>query len=415
MKLQSPVILVGAGVSGLCCALDLQDRGVPVLVLEKAEAPGGRVRSDRADGFTLDRGFQVWLEAYPECQKRLDREVLQPGAFASGAILFDGKRLQRFPDPLRHPGLVLEALMHPVAGLQDKARLQRLRRALARRTPDEWFSSPERDTRSAWESMGFSTKCIEGFLTPFFRGIFLAEPDEVSARMFEFVFAMFGQGRALLPQNGIQAIPDYLATKLNGEHLRLNAEVQRVHAKGVVLSSGEELTASAVVVAVDDPVSLGCCVSLPPVESRPVTCLYFDAQTLPFEGPWLTLNGSGKGRVNQVAVPSNLTAGYAPEGRHLVSVSLHGLAGESTTDLVRLVTEELLQWFGPKVDGWRFLREYRIRHALPAFAPGQLPGPGVVEDEGVWVCGDCVSHPSLQGAMASGGKAAQEVLKRLNL
>jgi len=54
-----PVVVVGAGLAGLSCAVALHDAGMPVQVYEASDGVGGRVRTDRVDGFTLDRGFQV--------------------------------------------------------------------------------------------------------------------------------------------------------------------------------------------------------------------------------------------------------------------------------------------------------------------------------------------------------------------
>ncbi|MGA0369934.1 MAG: FAD-dependent oxidoreductase, partial [Kiritimatiellia bacterium] len=194
-----PVVIVGAGVAGLCCALDLKAAGIPVCVLEKEEAPGGRVRTDSVQGFRLDRGFQVWLEAYPQCRKRLSPSSLRAGAFGSGAMIFDGNRLRLFADPFRHPSAALSSLLHPVGSLGDKLRLQMLRRRLSRRSLPELLSGEEFSTLDHWRRLGFSPEMIRGFLAPFFRGIFLAEPEEISRRMFDFVFSMFGQGPALLP------------------------------------------------------------------------------------------------------------------------------------------------------------------------------------------------------------------------
>ena len=59
------VLIVGAGLAGLCCALRLQQSNVRFRILEAADGVGGRVRTDRVDGFQLDRGFQVFLIAYP--------------------------------------------------------------------------------------------------------------------------------------------------------------------------------------------------------------------------------------------------------------------------------------------------------------------------------------------------------------
>ena len=45
------VIVVGAGLAGLSCAIHLQNAGMSVLVLEASDSVGGRVRTDVVDGF----------------------------------------------------------------------------------------------------------------------------------------------------------------------------------------------------------------------------------------------------------------------------------------------------------------------------------------------------------------------------
>jgi choline dehydrogenase-like flavoprotein len=59
------VIVVGAGLAGLACAADLSRAGMLVRVLEASDAVGGRMRTDRRQGFLLDRGFQVFNTSYP--------------------------------------------------------------------------------------------------------------------------------------------------------------------------------------------------------------------------------------------------------------------------------------------------------------------------------------------------------------
>jgi phytoene dehydrogenase-like protein len=54
------IIIIGAGLAGLTCALELVQAGENVLVLEASDQVGGRVRTDiHEDGYRLDRGFQV--------------------------------------------------------------------------------------------------------------------------------------------------------------------------------------------------------------------------------------------------------------------------------------------------------------------------------------------------------------------
>ena len=59
------VAVVGAGLAGLTAADRLARADLDVVVLEASDGVGGRVRTDRVDGFLLDRGFQVLNTAYP--------------------------------------------------------------------------------------------------------------------------------------------------------------------------------------------------------------------------------------------------------------------------------------------------------------------------------------------------------------
>lgn len=59
-------IVVGAGLAGLNCARTLQKNGFDVIVLEKSDRVGGRVKTDYVEGFQFDHGFQVINPAYSE-------------------------------------------------------------------------------------------------------------------------------------------------------------------------------------------------------------------------------------------------------------------------------------------------------------------------------------------------------------
>ena len=51
------VIIIGAGISGLTAAVYLSRMGKNVLILEASERAGGRIKTDKLDGFLLDHGF----------------------------------------------------------------------------------------------------------------------------------------------------------------------------------------------------------------------------------------------------------------------------------------------------------------------------------------------------------------------
>ncbi|HLL51546.1 MAG TPA: FAD-dependent oxidoreductase, partial [Thermomicrobiales bacterium] len=106
-----PVIVVGAGMAGLVAAVALFEAGIPVHVLEASDAVGGRIRSRRHDeGFILDRGFQVLLDAYPSASRWIDHTALDLRAFDAAALLWTGRRLVPLVHPFRHPGGTLRDL-----------------------------------------------------------------------------------------------------------------------------------------------------------------------------------------------------------------------------------------------------------------------------------------------------------------
>ncbi len=98
------VVVVGAGLSGLACALDLCRAGRRVALLEASDGVGGRMRTDRRDGFLLDRGFQVFNTSYPQVKRRLDLRSLRLRPFTAGVVAHTSRGPVRLVDPTRESG-----------------------------------------------------------------------------------------------------------------------------------------------------------------------------------------------------------------------------------------------------------------------------------------------------------------------
>ena len=121
------------------------------------------------------------------------------------------------------------------------------------------------------------------------------------------------------------------------------------------------------------------------------------------------LNGDGQRPFNNLCVPSQVTASYAPPGGSLISVTALNLRHQDELRLA--VRDHLRAWFGPVVSQWKHLRTQWIPHALPAqspFALSPVVKPARVR-EGIYVCGDHRHTASLHGAMESGRLAAEAV------
>jgi len=395
--------------AGLACAVQLHRAGQEVRIFEASDAVGGRVRTDIVDGFLLDRGFQVYLDRYPETGKLLDLEALDLKAFEPGALIYRDGRLHRLMDVFRRPASAWSSVTAPVGSLADKLRVGLMRMKILNSSFEAIAVREDRSTETYLRDCGFSEAIIDRFFRSFYGGIFLERALRTSSRMFEFTFKLFGQGSATVPAQGMGEIPKQLAALLPDGSIQLNQAVQAVGIDSITLESGERIQGCATVVATDGSAAHALLPELegPAPEWRSVTTLYFAADRSPIREAIICLNGSGSGTVNNVCVISDAAPCYAPEGQSLLSVSVLGLV--EADDLVEQVRSELLEWFGPEVSSWRHLRTDHIRRGLPEQLPN-CSAPNSIHQAGVWVCGDHLSSASIEGAVVSGKQTAAAIL-----
>jgi phytoene dehydrogenase-like protein len=389
----------------------MRTKDVNFQILEASDGIGGRVRTDQVDGFLLDRGFQVVLTAYPEAKRWLDYGKLDLKCFSPGALSWYAGRMNKIIDPWRMPGLWWEAVQSDFGTFGDKLRVARLRRRLTNTSIAEIFQRPDRATKDALQSEGFSKEMIHHFFRPFLGGILLDGELKSSSRMFEFVFKMLSEGKTAVPARGMGAIAEQLAQTIPSEAIRLNTQVEALHGNEITLHGGEKMQARAIVIAADGPAAAHLVGEVEPA-SRSVTCFYYDADEPPVAEPMLVLNGDGAGPVNNFAVISQVAPSYAPAGKHLVSATVLGTQKLTEAQLSGFIIAQMKNWFGKVASSWRFLRGYRIAHAQPQQFPGALePAERPVRIRpGVYVCGDHRDNASIQGAMVSGRRAAEAVL-----
>ena len=77
------------------------------------------------------------------------------------------------------------------------------------------------------------------------------------------------------------------------------------------------------------------------------------------------------------------------------------------------VLQHMATWFGAaKVNTWKHLKTYRIPNALPRQLPEDLVEPRrpVRLAEKLYVCGDHRDNASINGALESGLRTAQQIL-----
>ncbi|MDZ7706487.1 MAG: NAD(P)/FAD-dependent oxidoreductase [Trueperaceae bacterium] len=411
---RSDVIVVGAGLAGLTAARELRRAGRSVVVLEASDRVGGRVRTDRIDGFLVDRGFQVLFPAYPAYRRQLRRDGPALAHVPPSAVLRDGRGpVEVVGDPLRDPAVRGALPTLRSLGPLDLARLGRLVAEVLTQPPQACLAGPDEPSFAFLERRGFSATARTRFFVPFFGGVFLDRELRTSARLLRYVLRMLVLGGAARPVGGMERIPEALA---RGSDVRTGRRVDRLHADGdevqVVLTAGGGMTARDVVVATDPPEAARLAHVAVPPGARGAIYLAFAAPAGIDDEPRLILGDGGP--VNDACWLSNGDPTLAPPGRALLSVTVLEAADPERDDeaLTRRVRATLRGWYGPRASELELLRLLRIPYAQFAQPPGigGLLAPVRTPVPHVWLASEATRGCSIQGAIEGGEQAAAAIL-----
>jgi phytoene dehydrogenase-like protein len=406
MAEQVDVVVVGAGLAGLSCSRTLTRRGLRVRLLEASDAVGGRVRTDRLDGFQLDRRFQVFSTAYPELPRQIDVPALQPCRFERAALVQLDGRLWRLDDPRHRPAAVLEALRAPIGGLRDLLPLAAYAISCGY-APATWLRGrTDRATRSRWHRWGLSDEVVERVLAPFFAGLLLEREMSTSSRFTDLMLRTFVRGWSAVPAGGMQRLPEQLA---EGLEVTLESRARRVTGTQVE-TEDEHLTARAVVVATDGSTASGLLPGLRDLSWKGVTTWYHAAPEPPLATPTLVVDPD-RSPVDNTVVITCAAPSYSPDDRALVASSwVHGPGERPQEPDVR---RRLAQLYGTSTSAWEHLATYDLPRALPAM-PAPHPFRRTIRWAGCYVCGDHRDTSSIQGALVSGRRTAEVILADLD-
>ena len=384
-----PILIVGGGIAGLQAANILHQNNTDFILFEKQASVGGRVSSTKKDGFILDRGFQVLQTSYPEVQRSLDLSKLQLHFFESGAKVKD----QLFFNPLRRP---FDLFSSDILTFKDVFSLAKIWFRLQGDVPA--LDGNKQTTQELIESYTFSNRFKNEFLIPFFQGVFLQEALTQPASLFFYYLQQFLYGNAAIPSGGMQAIPDQMAANLPADKLQLNKEVTALNAISITLKSGEIIEGDAVILAVDLPVAAKI-LGVQTPQTLASRTFYFSAKKAEKEPALLRL--VGEQHLLHFTCLTDVNPELAPKGKALYSAtSLQG----SSEEEVKVALEKQLP--GQKLT---FIHSFDIPHSLQkveAYETVKNAANGIV------LAGDYLEFPSLQGALHSGRKAAEEILAR---
>lgn len=401
--------------SGLTAAHEVFQKGLSFKVIEASSSVGGRMKTERIQGFQLDRGLHFFQTAYPEAQKVLDYKDLELKEVYQGTLIYHNHDFSLLSNPFKKPSDVLSSMIADIATWKDKLKIMSLIFALRNTDIHHIVKECKQSAEEFFRSYGFSDLFINSFLRPFVGSILHDPKMDSSAEYVLYGLKMIIQGDVTLPKNGIAALPEQIEKKLPEGSIIFNNKVKMIEDNRVTLMDGTTLSAKKIIISIN-PLDLKNI--FPDMEVNPesnhVSCLYFaTSEKPPVSKPVVILNGENKGLVNSLFVPSLVVENYAPPGQHLISVSVlkeNDLDDEELTDKV---LTEMSEWFGLNVNYWQHIKTYHIKYALPKH--GKLCDKLVFSkhSENVYLCGDYFNYGSINSAILSGRKAAEEVISVL--
>ncbi len=404
--------IVGAGVSGLVAAIELEKSGYKPVIIEASDSVGGRVKTDFTEEFQFDHGFQVLLEAYPMAKTYLDYQSLDVQKLHPGAVVFRKGRAEMIGDASRKLSFLWGSIRSSVGSFSDKLRVFSLNRQLKKKSIDEIFSDEEKTTHDYLKAYGFSERMISRFFKPFFTGIFLEPALQTSSRMFEFVYKMFGSGLALIPREGIGAISEQLRERFKHTEIRFNTEVQSVKDDKIILSDGTELETHFTIIATSPDGLIG---NLKGQQLKWKSCynLYFRTNKKVINGPVIGLIADQEALINNIFYHTSIGLKTRKPNGDLLSVTVVKEHDYDHDGLVERVQEDLKQYCG--IEETSFLRVYHIPRALPDLKNVEYdiqPMSTRIKPT-IFLAGDQLLNGSLNAAMLSGERAAQGIIAAL--
>lgn len=433
---QADVVIVGAGVAGLSAAHRLNSAGVTTAVLEAAPYVGGRMATEKVDGFRLDRVGQLLSTSYPELRLAggLDALVLRP--FAPGVLLHSDGRRHRAGAQV--PGRGARGALHAVRALAsaprstqrprpasltkaarpappwgtavDQARLGAALGRIAAVPVERLLSRPESSAREALAARGLPARTVDGFLRPLLASL-LCDPElTTSSRCADLALRGFASGRLCVPEGGAEVLPELLARALPPGTVHTGVRVTSVATTAVTTAEHGEFRCRAVLVATDAHTAATLLPGLRVPDFHPVTVVHHTTDEPPQTGASLLLDADRGGPVAHTAVVSRVDPTRAPAGRALVSSTVLGVP---PTGIDTAVRRHLSRLYGTSTTRWETLAVHHTPEAVPAMRPPHDHRRPVRLLAGLYVCGDHRDTSTVQGALHSAHRAAAAILADL--
>lgn len=455
-----PVAIAGGGIAGLATAYELGRRGVRCVVLDRAPAPGGVIRTETVDGFVIDTGPDALLALKPAalvlCRELGLGDRLLPTLIPRQAFIVRGGVLHALPEasvlgvPTRFWPFVTTGLF----SWRGKARM-----AMDLVLPRRPAAGTEDDDESiaAFIRRRFGQEAVDYLAEPLLAGIHSGSVDRLSMRaLFPRLVEAEAARRSLIlafrkmharpsPDGIFRSLPgglgemvDALVRTLPPGTWRGGAGVVRVGRRpgggyALELETGEVVAARSVVLATPayvtarlvadlDPALAGLCAAIPYASSVTVALAYRRSDVAH------PLRGSGfvvPARERQIRLMagswvSSKWPHRAPEGFVLLRAFLGGarnpeLLSWEDGELLRLAHQEMARLHGISAEPVvaRLARWERANAQHEVGHPGRIRRieARLAELPGLFVTGSAYRGTGITDCVADGRATGEQVAR----
>ena len=303
---------------------------------------------------------------------------------------------------------MIPTILSNIGSIKDKLAIFRLNLELKNKTIDAIFNEKQLSTLDYLKKKGFSNRIIQNFFRPFFSGIFLETQLRTSSAMFQFTYKMFGEGLAVIPKTGIQAIPNQLQSVLKKTTFKFNTKVKTVQGNQINLDNGIVMNSDVIVIATEASKLLGMEKS---INWKSCDTLYFEVENKTIKKPIIGLLTNDAALINNFFFTTSIKNNNTTKVE-VLSVTIVKEHHLSETELITQVKKELQQ--NCKIVTKRFIKRYHIKNALPDLE--QVTNEGTTKhfqfSDHIYLAGDHQINGSLNAAMSSGALVAQLISDR---
>lgn len=450
------VIIVGGGITGLVAAWELQQQGIDYTLLEASNRLGGKIITERTDGFIIEAGADSFLAQKPwawQLCHEIGLDLIGTNDAHRSVYVLRGGKLHLMPRgmrlivPLDAAGLLESSL------LSDAGKRRMLDEVHI--PPRENASDTDDESLASFVERRFGPEALEVFGESLLAGIHVADPRKLSMAaafpqylQYERTHGSVIRGTQnatpptpdpaapntafVSPRNGMIELVETLQSRLTGD-VRIGQAVSRIDSdRSVILSNGDRLPADVLIVTVPAhaasrmiqpivPALAGKLSAITALSSGTVSLGFRrDQVDHPLDGFGFVIPHSESTHIRACTWSSTKLAGRAPDGYVLIRVFIGGFGHEQDVNLpddqqIALARDALQQIMGIHAEP-AISRVFRWREANPQYEVGHLQRVAemkALSPPWLYLTGCTYNGVGIPDCVRQGRETAQKVIEYL--